>query len=44
MNAELLWPCIDPKAEKRIPLNLGSQFATLLANVPTFINILAPMF
>jgi hypothetical protein len=32
-NATILgkqvWACIGPKAEKRIPLNLGSQFATL---------------
>jgi hypothetical protein len=40
-----LWPCIGPKAdEKRIPSNLGSQFATLEANVPAFINILTSMF
>jgi hypothetical protein len=24
-----LWPCIGPNARKRIPLNLGGQFATL---------------
>ncbi len=35
-----LWPCVGPKAEKRIPLNLGNQFATLGANIPTFIIIL----
>jgi hypothetical protein len=29
-----------PKATKRIPLNLGGQFATLGANVQAFINIL----
>jgi hypothetical protein len=28
-----------PKAEKRIPLNLGSQFATLGATVSSFIII-----
>jgi hypothetical protein len=40
-----LWPCIGPKAEKRIPSNLGGQFATLLgANVPAFITILMSMF
>ncbi len=33
-----------PKARKRIPLNLGGQFATPRANVPTFINILTLMF
>jgi len=32
-----LWPCIGPKAEKRIPSNLGSQFVvTLGTNVPAF--------
>jgi hypothetical protein len=30
--------------EKRIPPNLGSQFATLEANVPAFINIWTSMF
>jgi hypothetical protein len=35
---------IGPKAEKRILQNLGSQFATLGAIVPTFINILMLMF
>jgi hypothetical protein len=35
----LYWP---PKAENRIPLNLGSQFATLGANVLAFINNLGP--
>jgi hypothetical protein len=35
---------IDPKAEKRIPPNLGSQFATLEANVPSFINTQTSMF
>jgi hypothetical protein len=29
LSAELLCPCIGPKARKRIPLNLGGQFATL---------------
>ncbi len=33
-----LWPCIGPKAQKRIPSNLGGQFATLGANVPTPIS------
>jgi hypothetical protein len=28
--------------KKRIPLNLGSQFATLVANVVTFISNLGP--
>jgi hypothetical protein len=39
-----LWPCIGPKAGKRIPSNLGGQFATLGTNVPAFINILTSMF
>ncbi len=34
-----LWPCIGPKAEQRIPWNLGSQFAALGANVPAFIGL-----
>jgi hypothetical protein len=38
-----LWPCNRPKAQKRIPSNLGSQFATPGANVPAFINILTSM-
>jgi len=35
------WPSIGLKAEKkkRIPSNLGSQFATIGAYVPAFINI-----
>jgi len=33
-----------PKAEKGIPSHLGSQFATLGTNVPTFINTLKSMF
>ncbi len=39
-----LWPCIGPKAGKRIALNLGGQFETLGANVAAFINILTSMF
>jgi hypothetical protein len=37
---------LAPKAGKNkwIPSNLGSQFATLEANVPTFIDILTSMF
>jgi hypothetical protein len=38
------WPCIGTNCGKRIPLNLGSQFATLGVNVSTFINILTSMF
>jgi hypothetical protein len=39
-----LWPCIGPKAGKRIPSNLAVWFATLRANVSAFINILTSMF
>jgi len=34
---------IGPKAEKRIPTNLGGQFATVGANVPAFISNLGPI-
>jgi hypothetical protein len=44
INARTLWPFIGHKAGKRIPLNLGSQFATLGANVSSFINIQTSMF
>jgi hypothetical protein len=44
INARTLWPCIGPKAEKRILLNLGSQFATLGPNVSSFTNIQTSMF
>ncbi len=46
INAELYGIVLAPKAEKkkRIPSNLGSQFATLDANVLTFIDILTSMF
>jgi hypothetical protein len=43
-KCQTLWPCIGPKVEKRIPSNLGGQFATLGANVPAFIDILTTMF
>jgi len=43
INAEL-GLVLAPKAEKRIPSNLGGQFATLGANVPAFITILMSMF
>ncbi len=36
-----LWPCIGPKAEKG---HHGSQFATLGANLPAFINSVTSMF
>jgi hypothetical protein len=29
---------LTPRLKKRIPSNLGSQFATLVANVVTFIS------
>jgi hypothetical protein len=37
-----LWLCIGPKAGKRIPSNLGSQFVTLGVNVPAFVSNLGP--
>jgi hypothetical protein len=33
---------LAPRLKKRIPSNLGSQFATLVANVVAFINKLGP--
>jgi hypothetical protein len=41
---ELYGLVLAPRLKKRIPPNLGSQFATLDANVPAFINILTSMF
>jgi len=38
-----LWPCIGPKAEKRIPSNLGGQFATPGVNVLALISNLGPI-
>jgi hypothetical protein len=44
LNAELYGLVLAPKLKKkRIPSNLGSQFATLGANVLAFINILSSM-
>jgi hypothetical protein len=41
INVELyLWPCIGPKAGKRIPSNLGAHGGG--ANVSAFINNLGP--
>jgi hypothetical protein len=40
INAEFHGLLLVTKAEKRIPSNLRSQFATLGANVQVFINIL----
>ncbi len=37
----LFWP---QRPQKRIPSNLGGQFATLRANIPGFIIILRSMF
>jgi hypothetical protein len=44
INAELYGLVMAPRLKKRIPTNLGSQFATLGSNVPSFINILTSMF
>ncbi len=44
INAELYGLVLALRLEKRIPSNLGSQFATLGTNVPAFINILMSMF
>jgi hypothetical protein len=44
INAELYGLVLGPRLKKRIPLNLGSQFATLGSNVPAFINNLTSMF
>jgi hypothetical protein len=44
INAELYGLVLAPRLEKRIPSNVGGQFATLEANVPAFINILMSMF
>jgi len=33
---------LAPRLKKRIPSNLGNQFATLVANVVAFINNLGP--
>jgi hypothetical protein len=38
-----LWPCIGPKAEKRIPSNLGGQFAISGVNVLASITNLGPI-
>jgi hypothetical protein len=35
---------LAPRLKKGLPSNLGSQFATLGANVAAFINILTSMF
>jgi hypothetical protein len=42
INAELYGLVLAPRLKKRIPSNLGSQFATLGANVPAFISNLGP--
>jgi hypothetical protein len=42
--AEFYGLVLAPRLKETIPLNLGSQFATLQANVPAFINILTSMF
>jgi hypothetical protein len=42
INVELYGLVLAPRLKKRIPSNLGSQFATLVANVVAFINKLGP--
>ncbi len=42
-NAELYGLVLAPRLKKRIPSNLGGQFATLGTNVSAFINILTSM-
>jgi hypothetical protein len=44
INAEHYGLVLAPRLKKRIPSNLGSQFATHGANVSTFINIMTSMF
>jgi len=44
INVELYNLVLAPRVEKRIPTNLGSQFATLWANFHTFINVTMSMF
>ncbi len=39
----ILLPCINPKADKNIPSNLGGQFVTYGSNIVAFINILTSM-
>jgi hypothetical protein len=42
INAELYGLVLAPRLKKRIASTLGSQFATLGANVPAFISNLGP--
>jgi hypothetical protein len=44
INAELYGLALASRLKNRILLNLGSQFATLGANFPAFINVLMSMF
>jgi len=44
INAERYGLVLAPRLKKRIPSNLGGQFATLGANVAAFIDILPSMF
>ncbi len=44
INAEHYGLSLAPRLKKRIPLNLGSQFATLGANVSSLINVMTSMF
>jgi hypothetical protein len=43
-NAELCDFVLAPRLKKRIPMNLGSQFATLGVNASAFFNIPMSMF
>jgi hypothetical protein len=42
VNVEFYGLVLAPRLKKRIPSNLGSQIATLVANVVAFINNLGP--
>jgi hypothetical protein len=42
INVELYGLLLAPRLKKRIPQDLGSQFATLGANVPAFISNFGP--
>jgi hypothetical protein len=44
INFEHYGLVLAPRPKKRIPSNLGGQFATLGVNIPAFINILTSMF
>jgi hypothetical protein len=44
INAKLHGLVLAPTLKRRIPMNLGSQFATPGANVPAIFNILTSTF